>query len=153
MNDLVIRTAHSEDLDSLVDLLGFLFGIEADFVIDPERQKRGLTLLLGQVGTVVLVAESAGKVIGMCSGQQTISTAEGGTALLVEDVVVAEKWQGMGVGHRLMKGLEQWARNEGIERLQLLADRNNRPALNFYQKNDWQSTELICLRRRLVPGS
>jgi ribosomal protein S18 acetylase RimI-like enzyme len=31
--------------------------------------------------------------------------------------------------------------------LQLLADKNNLPALNFYQKQGWQSTQLVCLRK------
>ena len=55
-------------------------------------------MLLAHETAIILVAEAAGQVIGMCSGQLTISTAEGGFALLVEDVVVAGPWQGKGVG-------------------------------------------------------
>ena len=85
----------------------------------------------------------------MCSGQLTISTAEGGFSLLVEDVVVAEPWQGRGVGRELLAALEQWAASRKVGRLQLLADRNNTVALEFYRKLGWQPTELICQRRRL----
>ena len=149
MAHAVIRPARPDDLDGLVELLGILFGIEADFDCDAARQRQGLAMLLDHEGAVVLVAEAAGRVIGMCSGQLTISTAEGGFALLVEDVVVAEPWQGKGVGRELMTALEQWAASRKIARLQLLADRNNVAALEFYRTLDWQGTELICLRRRI----
>ena len=146
MANAVIRPARPEDLDGLVDLLGILFGIEADFDCDAARQRRGLAMLLAHEAAVLLVAEAAGQVIGMCSGQLTISTAEGGFALLVEDVVVAGPWQGKGVGRELLAALEQWGASRKIGRLQLLADRNNAAALEFYRKLGWQSTELICQR-------
>lgn len=46
-------------------------------------------MLIANQWATVLVAETSGKVVGMATGQLTISTAEGGPALLVEDVVVA----------------------------------------------------------------
>jgi len=36
---------------------------------------------------------------------------------------------------------------ELVSRLQLLADRNNIQATDFYQKLGWQATQLICLRK------
>lgn len=144
-----IRPAGPADLDALVELLRMLFGIEADFNFDAARQRQGLVMLLAHEAAVILVAEAAGRVIGMCSGQLTISTAEGGFALLVEDVVVAEPWQGKGVGRELLAALEQWAIARKIARFQLLADKNNTAALEFYRKLGWRSTELICQRRRI----
>ncbi len=144
-----VRPARFADLDDLVDLLALLFAIEEDFDFDAERQRQGLAMMLAHDKAVVLVAEAKSKVIGMCSGQLTISTAEGGHALLVEDVVVSEAWQGQGLDHELMKALEQWAQARKLVRLQLLADRNNRAALKFYKTRNWQATELICLRKRL----
>ena len=149
MAHTVIRPARPDDLDPLVDLLRMLFAIEADFDFDAARQRQGLAMLLAHETAVILVAEAAGRVIGMCTGQLTISTAEGGFALLVEDVVVAGPWQGKGVGRELLAALEQWATARKIARLQLLADRNNGAALEFYRKLGWQPTELICQRRRL----
>ena len=149
MAHTVIRPARPDDLDPLVDLLRMLFAIEADFDFDAARQRQGLAMLLAHETAVILVAEAAGRVIGMCTGQLTISTAEGGFALLVEDVVVAGPWQGKGVGRELLAALEQWATARKIARLQLLADRNNAAALEFYRKLGWQPTELICQRRRL----
>lgn len=141
-----IRSARHSDLERLTELLGELFDLEADFQVDRERQRQGLTLMLAAPRTCVLAAEAAGRVVGMATGQLTISTAEGGLALLVEDVVVEAAWRGQGIGRRLLDELGDWAVAHGAHRLQLLADRNNETGLDFYRKLGWQVTALICLR-------
>ncbi|MBI4792999.1 MAG: GNAT family N-acetyltransferase [Deltaproteobacteria bacterium] len=146
---VIIRPARQGDIDSLTELLKILFTIEEDFVFDEMRQRRGLQMMLDNDRACILTAEADGQVIGMCSGQLTVSTAEGGPALLVEDVVVRGDWHGRGIGRRLMESLGAWAGEKRVSRLQLLADRNNGPALDFYHKLGWQTTELICLRKRL----
>lgn len=143
-----IRPARPDDLERLTALLGELFAIEADFRIDPARQRQGLRLLLAASQACVLVAEADRMVVGMATGQLTISTAEGGLALLVEDVVVETAWRGKGIGRRLLAGLGDWAVAHDAHRLQLLADRNNETGLDFYRKLGWQGTALICLRKR-----
>jgi len=141
-----IRPARQQDIDAMVLLLKRLFFIEADFTFDPVRHAAALQLLLASNSAMVLVAEVDNHVVGMCSGQTVISTAEGGPALLVEDVVVAEQQQGKGIGRRLLQTLTEWAKSRRISRMQLLADRNNTAARKFYENRGWQSTELICLR-------
>ena len=141
-----IRSAEAADLDRLVSLLAALFSIEEDFVFDEPRQRRGLALILKNERSCVLVAETDGQVVGMCTGQLLVSTAEGGLSLLVEDVVVDEPWRGRGVGRLLLAAISDWARANKVSRLQLLADRKNIPALDFYRSLGWQTTELICLR-------
>lgn len=144
-----IRAAEDRDLDTLVLLLKTLFAIEEDFQFDDDLQRRGLAMMLGNRRACVLVAEAEDGVIGMCTGQITVSTAEGGPALLVEDVVVLPDWQRKNVGRRLMEAMTDWARSQGIRRLQLLADRQNENALAFYRRLGWQRTQLICLRNVL----
>jgi ribosomal protein S18 acetylase RimI-like enzyme len=149
-----IRPARPDDLDRLTALLGELFALEADFQIDAARQRRGLQLMLEAAQACVLVAETERTVIGMATGQLTISTAVGRLALLVEDVVVDATWRGQGIGRQLLEELAGWAVAHGAHRLQLLADRNNETGVDFYRKLGWQHTALICLRlRRPESGS
>jgi GNAT superfamily N-acetyltransferase len=146
--DDTIRSATPADLDALVRLLAVLFSIEADFRPAPERQRRGLSLLLADPErAAVLVAERAGTVIGMVTAQLVVSTAEGGVSAVVEDLVVEAAARGSGVGRRLLDASEAWARWRGATRLQLLADRENAPALRFYERLGWRGTRLVCLRR------
>lgn len=148
MTEGSIRAAVPADLDALVALLGELFAIEADFRPDPERQRRGLALLLeDRLRRAVFVAEVRGEVVGMVTGQLVVSTSEGAVSVWVEDMVVAEEARRAGLGRRLLLAIEQWGAARGATRLQLLADRENHPALRFYEARGWSGTRLVCLRR------
>jgi GNAT superfamily N-acetyltransferase len=144
-----IRSATPADLPALVALVGELFAIEADFRPDPARQRIGLALLLAdRERSAVLVAERSGQVIGMVTAQLVISTAEGALSALVEDMIVDARHRGEGAGRALLGAIEAWAHGRGAMRLQLLADRDNAPALAFYERLGWRGTRLVCLRRR-----
>ena len=147
-----IRQAQPADIPELVRLLGLLFHIEADFTADADRQRQGLALLMQQPLARIMVAAGDGQVVGMCSGQLTVSTAEGGFALLVEDLVIATGYRGMGIARRLLDAVSLWAAGHGAARMQLLADRDNAAALAFYRRLGWRETALICLRRYRQAG-
>jgi len=135
-----IRNAQFKDLDALTALLQVLHGIAADFEPDPARQRRGLSLMLDGCGKhrSVMVAEIKDRVVGMCTVQTIISTAEGGIVALVEDMMVDPAYQGLGIGRRLMDEIEAWALRHHAFRLQLLADCTNASASNFYAKIGWR---------------
>jgi ribosomal protein S18 acetylase RimI-like enzyme len=147
--NLIIRDATHNDVDALVRLLEALFSIENDFVFDEIKQRRGIHILLDGCGKhrCIRVAEVNGRVIGMGSVQTMISTAEGGVVGVVEDLVVDWNWRKRKVGHKLLKSIETWSKERGLMRLQLLADKNNLPALSFYHGRNWTVTDLICLRK------
>jgi GNAT superfamily N-acetyltransferase len=151
LTNLVIRPARTEDIPHLCLLLDELFSLESDFNPDKTKQARGLELLISdQSGkTLVLVAASGRDIAGMCTVQTLISTAEGGPVGLVEDVVVRRDHRGTGIGARLLSDAADWCRARGMSRLQLLADRENRGALDFYASRNWAATRLICLRKIL----
>lgn len=134
----------------MVSLLQALFALEEDFIPDPERQRRGLSRFLDGCGRhrCILVADENRRVIAMATIQILISTAEGGPVGLVEDVVVREDCRGRGVGRQLMTAITSWAAERGLTRLQLLADRTNFCALDFYDRMGWLPTRLICLRQK-----
>ncbi|MEE4351345.1 MAG: GNAT family N-acetyltransferase [Desulfatiglans sp.] len=147
--NITIRNARFDDLDTMTELLSELFSIEADFAVDEQRQRRGLSLIMSTLGEtgLIKVAEVDGEVVGMCTIQTLVSTAEGGKVGLIEDMVVSPCFRGKGVGRLLMEQIEDWAVRHDMTRLQLLADRTNISALNFYREMDWNPTRLICMRR------
>jgi GNAT superfamily N-acetyltransferase len=149
--NIVIRSAQPADIPGLCDLLAELFAIESNFTPNCEKQVQGLTLLItGASGSaVVFVAEMDGKVIGMASVQTLISTAEGGRVGLVEDVIVDGRFRSKGIGARLLDQIIAWSRNKELKRLQLLADRANLSAVNFYIRHGWQATDMHCMRMML----
>jgi ribosomal protein S18 acetylase RimI-like enzyme len=143
-----IRLATTADIPQLVILLAELFTLEADFQVDPEKQADGLNLLIASPKDVVFVAEliEADTVVGMCSVQTLISTAEGGAVGMVEDLMVSSAYRKQGIASTLITEVVNWAHQQGLKRLQLLADQNNLDGLSFYTKQGWQTTQLICLR-------
>jgi len=146
---ITIRTAKPSDIPQLVELLKGLFTIEADFDFNQDKQTSGLNLLLISKNDCILVAQllNDNKIVGMCSVQTLISTAEGGTVGLLEDLIVAADFRNQGIAAKLVAQAVYWAECQGLKRLQLLADKNNLSALCFYEKQGWQSTQLICLRK------
>jgi GNAT superfamily N-acetyltransferase len=145
-----IRVACARDIEPMCRLLGELFRIETDFRIDPARQRNGLRLLLEGGSAIVLVAQAGADLVGMCSVQVLVSTAEGGAVGLLEDLVVSAPWRGQGIGSALLGAAEACARSRGLSRLQLLADRGNQAALGFYDCAGWQRSSMIMLRRTLA---
>ena len=146
-DQVVVRRASSADVGRLAELLGELFTIEADFTPDPERQRAGLMLMLQDPRQrAVFVAERHGDAVGMATGQLVISTAEGAPSAWIEDVIVSQHDRGRGVGQQLVAAVLAWAKSRGATRCQLLADRDNAPALAFYARLGWKTTSLVCLR-------
>ena len=157
-NTLLFRPARHADIPVLCSLLEELFTLESDFHPDRTKQTKALQLLIDKANAdsdhpacVVWVAEQGGEIIGMCSVQVLISTAEGGEVGLVEDVIIDAAHRQQGIGQQLLHSLEAWARDRGLTRLQLLADTHNADAIAFYEKLGWNRTQMQALRKPLKP--
>lgn len=133
-----------------MNLLRELFAIETDFSFDADKHRRGLKLMVDgcRKHKCIKVAEIKDEVIGMCSAQTLISTVEGGIVAMLEDLVVDKRFRGQGVGKMLLESIDAWSRISGIKRLQLFTDSKNKPAQAFYKKNNWDPTQLICIRKK-----
>jgi len=146
--ETIIRKAKSSDIPHLVELLRELFAIEVDFEFNAVYQEKGLSMMMSSPGNrCVIVAEVNQKVVGMCTGQLVVSTAKGGFSGLIEDMMIGPVHRKKGLGRRLLEAVEKWCYGSGASRIQLLADKNNTKALAFYEKCNWQKTQLICLRK------
>ena len=151
--DVIIRPAMPSDIDAMAELISLLFTVEEDFSVNMDKQRCGLDMFLKYpTGRCLIVAEQQQKVIGMCSAQILISTAEGGWKALVEDVVVEEGFRGLGIGKKLLDALEDWGERQGVRRMDLLADCNNANGLNFYDHMQWRRTKLVALQKQGKSG-
>lgn len=148
-----IRLAAECDIDDMIHLISLVFAMEKDFQADKDKQRRGLQLIL-QSGSErhLWVAEKNGRVVGMCSAQLLVSTAESGWKALVEDVAVDEVCRRQGIGRKLLGEVVNWARIYGVTRVDLLADRNNEKGLSFYRQLGWKTTNLIALQKNMSKG-
>lgn len=145
-----IDTATMDDIPQLCDLLEALFTQEADFVPDRARQERGLRLIIGQpaIGRI-LVARDETLVVGMVNLLFTVSTAEGGRVLMLEDMVVRQDRRGQGIGLALAEAAIEFADREGCTRITLLTDEENSSAQWFYGRVGFRRSAMVPMRRAI----
>src|SRR5689334_21085997 len=124
MSEVVIEPAIAEDLDELSSLLGELFSEEGDFRPDKQKQLRGLRLIFEQPNRGrVFVLRRDHAIVGMINLLFTISTAEGGFVMVLEDLVIHKKFQNHGYGAMLLKHAIEFAKQKNSLRITLLTDR------------------------------
>jgi GNAT superfamily N-acetyltransferase len=145
-----IGFAFADDLPQLAELLAELFELESDFRPQRDKQLRGLRMIIDDPALGKLfVLRVDGRVAGMANALITVSTAEGGRVLLLEDVIVHKEYRGGGLGRRLVEHVTEWAHEQGMMRITLLADRDNRVALDLYHKLGFASSHMTVLRKQL----
>ncbi len=144
------RPATMADLPELGDLLRLLFTQEADFQPDHARQESGLRLILTQPEVGIILCATAGtQLAGMVSLLYTVSTAEGGRAAWLEDMIVRPDFRDQGVGQSLLQAAITAGRAAGCTRITLLTDADNAPAMRFYGRAGFQRSNMVPLRLAL----
>ena len=147
MNEVVIEPAVFEDLDELSNLLGELFSEEKDFRPDKQKPLQGLRLIFEEPNRGrVFVLRRDGTIVGMINLLFTISTAEGGFVMLLEDLVVHTQYQGQGYGNKLLEHAIDFARKKNFLRITLLTDRPENVAQAFFRKHGFIDSSMIPMR-------
>jgi GNAT superfamily N-acetyltransferase len=144
-----IGFAASTDIEAMADLLYELFTLESDFQPQREKQLAALHWILDHPAHGRLfVLRDAGRVVGMANALISISTAEGGPVLILEDVILAANHRGGGHGRQLVEHVLGWAAAEGMSRVTLLADRHNTASLAFYARLGFEESAMVVRRLR-----
>jgi len=147
MSEVVIEPATFEDLDELSGLLGDLFSEESDFCPDKDKQLRGLRLIFEQPNRGrVFVLRSDRTIVGMINLLFTISTAEGGFVILLEDLVIHKGFQGKGYGSMLLEHAIGFAKQKHFLRITLLTDRPELRSQNFFKRHGFHESSMLPMR-------
>jgi GNAT superfamily N-acetyltransferase len=150
-----IEQATLEDLPQLTDLLFDLFTQEADFIPNRAKQMRGLRLILEQPNRGrIFVLRQNGTILGMINLLFTISTAEGGFVILLEDVIVHREHRGQRFGEKLLNHAIEYAKKKDFMRITLLTDRLNADGQRFFKGHGFAESHMLPMRLILnVPAS
>jgi len=150
MENVAIEPATLEDLPQLTELLFDLFTLEGDFKPDRAKHMRGLRLILEQPSRGrIFVVRQDGRILAMINLLFTISTAEGGFVVLLEDFIVHHDHRHRGFGDKLMEYSIQFAREKNFLRITLLTDRLNEEAQKFFKHHGFIDSKMIPLRMYL----
>ena len=154
MSDVAIEPAIVEDLDELSSLLGELFSEESDFRPNKEKQLRGLRLIFEQPNRGrVFVLRRDRSIVGMINLLFTISTAEGGFVVLLEDLVIHKGYRGHGYGSMLLDYAIEFARQKNFKRITLLTDRPELRSQSFFRKHGFYESPMLPMRLLLSAES
>jgi GNAT superfamily N-acetyltransferase len=152
MSEVVIEPAISEDLDELSSLLGELFSEESDFRPNKEKQLYGLRLIFEQPSRGrVFVLRRDRSIVGMINLLFTISTAEGGFVILLEDLVIHKTYQDQGYGSQLLEYAINFARQKNFLRITLLTDRPEIRSQNFFRRHGFHDSAMVPMRLLISP--
>lgn len=142
-----VEPATIEELPRLIDLLGDLFREGTDFEPNAAAQERGLRLILDNPSRGrIFVVRKGQQIVGMVNLLFTVSTAHGGQAILLEDVVIAPEYRGLGFGAKLMEHVIQYARRKDFVRITLLTDRISTDSQRFFQRFGFVRSEMVPMR-------
>jgi GNAT superfamily N-acetyltransferase len=152
MDQVAIEPATLDDLPQLTELLFDLFTLEGDFKPDRAKHMRGLRLILEQPSRGrIFVVRQDGRILAMINLLFTISTAEGGFVLLLEDLIVHADHRHRGFGDQLLEYCVNFAREKNFLRITLLTDRANEEAQKFFRHHKFLDSKMIPLRMFLQP--
>ena len=147
MSDTRIEPAIVEDLPELAELLADLFAKESDFRPDQAKQLRGLRLILEQPNKGrIFVLRSYDKIVGMINLLFTISTAEGGAVIILEDLIIRQEHRSHGFGAELIQYALEFARQKDFQRITLLTDRLDEPAKHFFHRYGFHESGMVPMR-------
>ena len=145
-----IEPAQERDLPQCAALLGSLFAQEAEFQPDSVLQMQGLLRIVGDParGQVLVAREGVEghEVLGMVSLLWSVSTALGAPVAWLEDLVVAEDRRGQGLGKALLRAAIAFAQAQGVRRITLLTDGDNRRAQALYASLGFQASGMLPMR-------
>ena len=147
---LRIEPATIEDLHDLTELVMELFRLEEDFQPDRNKQEHGLRLILEQPNKGRIFAlRNKHKIIGMVNLLFTISTAEGGPVILLEDFIVHPDHRRRGYGSQLLNHVIDFAEKREFRRITLLTDRISKDSQGFFTQHEFSHSHMVPMRRQL----
>jgi N-acetylglutamate synthase-like GNAT family acetyltransferase len=146
--DLRIEPATLDDLPHMVELLTSLFQDEgSELKADQRKQEHGLRLILEQPSRGrIFVLRTNHQIIGMINLLFTISTAEGGLVVLLEDMIIHPQHRGVGYGSRLLEHAVAFAKKKDFRRITLLTDRPSNESRKFFESHGFETSEMVPMR-------
>lgn len=157
---ILVRPAREQDYDELSAVFAEVDALHADalpelyrHVSGPVRSREYIAEILARDDAALFVAEWDGSTAGVVH----VEAREARDTPLhvprryaeVDTVVVREALRGRGIGRALIEAAERWARERGLESLQLVVYEFNRPAMGLYGRLGY-ATLRRTMRKRLT---
>lgn len=118
-------TGDAGDVAALLEILGY--------PCTRDEAAERIALVQSDRRQVLLLAECDGHVQGMVAMETLYSVAHGSELARITALVVAPAWERQGVGRRLLREVEQRARQSRIARIEVTSNARRSAAHAFYR--------------------
>lgn len=148
--DLTIREATRQDYEAVCALVAQVDQIHIEALPDifrpaagPAREREYMEEIIIADDARLFVAEHDGMVIGLT--QAKIRDASGWPFAVarqwinIDEIVVDERFRGMGIGRALLARVEEWAHSQGIGRIELNVWEFNASARSLYESEGFRT--------------
>ncbi len=142
MSDLEIRAMHDDELERVVELWK-LCGLTRPYN-DPHRD---IALARSKPGTEILVGIENGKLIA------SVMVGHDGHRGVVYYVSADPSYQGKGVGRLIMAAAEDWLKQQGIWKLNLMIRPDNVAVKSFYKTLGYDVEERTVMAKWIDPSA
>lgn len=135
---MIIRQAETADAERLVSLIadaersGFMLFEPGERQIAPDQLSKRIAAVEQDEKSAILLAEDSGELKGYLFIIGNSAQRRSHNVYLA--IGIAEASRGQGVGTRLFEGLDSWAAEKNIRRLELTVMMHNRAGVALYQK-------------------
>lgn len=130
---ITYRPALPNDTASIVSLLAELMQEHGVAPPEDERLAKTVAIVSARPNHLLLVAEAAGTIVGMCTLAFSCSTWSAAPTCELQDVVVTAAYRRRQIGRGLVETAESIARDRGCSRLFLTVESWNLGAHRFYR--------------------
>jgi GNAT superfamily N-acetyltransferase len=139
--DFAVREIRDDDLDAII-ALWHASGVAKpwnDPATDIAFARRG-------PNSTILVAELRGRIVA------SAMVGEDGHRGWVYYVAADPEYQGTGLGKGIMAAAENWLRERGVWKVQLLIRAGNECVRQFYEHLGYSDTRSACFQKIIEPG-
>ena len=132
---MILRAPTRDDAGNIAVLL-----TELGYPATEEEVAERLARLEGVEGVFVRVAEIDGSVVGLATCHRFLSLHKTEPVVWLTSLVVSSEHRGEGIGHSLVAVCEEWAKEQGAERLSLTSATHREAAHAFYFGMGYEQT-------------
>lgn len=158
MSTIIIRAAKESDIDALCKLYIAFHEFHVQGIPDRLRKPEqynweelqgSLKRILHDQQATIIVAEDAGKVIGLAEVYLREDILDSATVAhtygYLQSLMVVEAYRHHRIGSQLIRAIEQWAKEKGATEIQLDSWEFPEGPLHFYENRNYKT-----LKRKLV---
>ncbi len=135
MDDMITRSAQSEDVEALANLI-----TELGYPTSSDDMNRRFQAISADSSYATLLAARGGNVLGMVGLHLERCYESNSSCVRIMALVVGSEHRGRGVGRILVSAAEDWARQRGAREIMLTTHKRRAEAHRFYVSMGYEAT-------------